>query len=977
MKNVATPKQTGGAGFAFENKVVAYYLLWMLTGSPPFSLSHGSITRINCQVRVDGWLLDDLLLTFSSKNKEYQYAFSIRSNPQFTSKSAPSDFVENIWSQYLNEISKVFDQENDHMGIICVPHPNPPKIAIQSLLRKAQTQTPEQLSSRIDVKNYASEVERDLFKSFACPSELAKKYNIDRNSIGKLLKKTSVIELDFENSDSFDEAKAIFLCSLMVQDCALNTGKKLWQALCQVAQQIRTTGGGKTRKELLSDLHSSFELRDLSDFADDWKRLRAWCNNELENIPDLIAGAVQIERDDLVDEVNCAIREASFIALLGASGTGKIVIAKKVAQEFSHAGNVLWFKGGRLRMGYMEKFADHHNLTHPISEVLSHSKHTTGLIIIDSAERLLNEDDFKEAAFVLNLLGMKQAGCIWHVLVTCQAEYWERAQIGMQRHFGQLMDWKLIRLSHPNVEELQPVWDSFQPLHDLAVRPHLENFLTNFKILDLFAIAIQSGHNLEERTWIGESYLIRWYWQNIVRGGTEGAARAVLLQTIAEREAEEGIFEIPEREFSPSELQLVNGLRELLAVDEEQGTITFVHDLIAEWARFHLIRSHENELEFYLKPRLSNPHWHSSIRIYGISLLEADTTAEKWKEVFDKLPDAQNLFLESLIFAGNSQFLLERVWPLLVAKKGRSLWALLKRFQFVATIPNPEYISLAHKMDMTDIEAGTWERLPLWMYWLGVLHCLGEHIEDVVNLAPIEGARLTRTWLRYTPSWPGREQAANLALAIGWQTLRNRYCCNIYGSDGQLPYRATLEAYKDKPDEVREFVLHASARKVPTEDMGKAFDIYQQPGTRVKTLSSVFREEYITPNPWPDGPLYKIDDTFRAVCLETDALRSIMEDTPELATEIILSLLIAVRIPETTRGYRVPLSLPGERIGFTGDMQYFSPRFYNKGPFLLFLGVNPIEALKTIIRVVDFATEKWMETGHEIEARNGIIGGLL
>ena len=60
---VATPKQTSGAGFAFEDKVVAYYLCWMLIGNVRFRSFESPINRIDCQTRVDGWLLDDLLLT--------------------------------------------------------------------------------------------------------------------------------------------------------------------------------------------------------------------------------------------------------------------------------------------------------------------------------------------------------------------------------------------------------------------------------------------------------------------------------------------------------------------------------------------------------------------------------------------------------------------------------------------------------------------------------------------------------------------------------------------------------------------------------------------------------------------------------------------------------------------------------------------------------------------------------------------------
>jgi hypothetical protein len=76
-KQVATPKQTAGGGFVFEDKVVAYYLTWML-GSTPLTFNQGPITRVDCQVKVDGWELDDLLITSMKDGQEYRCAFSIK-----------------------------------------------------------------------------------------------------------------------------------------------------------------------------------------------------------------------------------------------------------------------------------------------------------------------------------------------------------------------------------------------------------------------------------------------------------------------------------------------------------------------------------------------------------------------------------------------------------------------------------------------------------------------------------------------------------------------------------------------------------------------------------------------------------------------------------------------------------------------------------------------------------------------------------
>ena len=67
-KQVATPKQTAGGGFAFEDKVVGSYLVWMLAGTAPLK-APGRIDRIDCQVAADGWAgFDDLLITMTDRD---------------------------------------------------------------------------------------------------------------------------------------------------------------------------------------------------------------------------------------------------------------------------------------------------------------------------------------------------------------------------------------------------------------------------------------------------------------------------------------------------------------------------------------------------------------------------------------------------------------------------------------------------------------------------------------------------------------------------------------------------------------------------------------------------------------------------------------------------------------------------------------------------------------------------------------------
>src|SRR5579872_5976787 len=102
-------KSTSGEGFSFEDKAVAFFLCHLLSGSLPLGPEFGRLTRLDCQVRSQGWELDDLLLSFTRDGVTSRCALSIKSNRQFTGTGAPPDLVEAIWRQVLHVRSQVFD----------------------------------------------------------------------------------------------------------------------------------------------------------------------------------------------------------------------------------------------------------------------------------------------------------------------------------------------------------------------------------------------------------------------------------------------------------------------------------------------------------------------------------------------------------------------------------------------------------------------------------------------------------------------------------------------------------------------------------------------------------------------------------------------------------------------------------------------------------------------------------------------------
>ena len=113
-------------------------------------------------------------------------------------------------------------------------------------------------------------------------------------------------------------------------------------------------------------------------------------------------------------------------------------------------------------------------------------------------------------------------------------------------------------------------------------------------------------------------------------------------------------------------------------------------------------------------------------------------------------------------------------------------------------------------------------------------------------------------------------------------------------------------------------------------------------------------------DPWPDGPLRRVDGAFREACLcSAVAMTPLIDACPKVASEVVLALLIREPLPEDRIGYRSSLGMDDLDIEWFPD--WFPPIYFH-GPFLPFLQRQPAVAIETIVRLVNFATERWAES---------------
>jgi hypothetical protein len=380
----------------------------------------------------------------------------------------------------------------------------------------------------------------------------------------------------------------------------------------------------------------------------------------------------------------------------------------------------------------------------------------------------------------------------------------------------------------------------------------------------------------------------------------------------------------------------------------------------------------------FIRSHARVPRWARSIRFYAQSLAEQGPGLDHWTEMLARFegkdPDsllAADLFTDSLTLATNSFVLLGQLWPSLIADKGKLLRRILQRLQAIATTTHPAVESITDPE--LQLAARVYLRLPNPLYWLSILATLREHAEDVARVALNEAAACCLLYLRSVPEgFPGREDAAEIAVALAREVQGRLAEYRHYVREGfQDTYEALLYAAREKPDEVGQIALELSHRREqPRHALLREAEAEERRAEAREKARAANPEEWEARNaplpgamiyfppepsaPWPDGPSERISESFIAAVMDTPAINALIEKRPAVAAEVILAACIEA--PSDRENGSPILNMGGE--GLT-ESKEGDPAMYFKGPFLTFLQEEPDLALDAILRLVNFATERW------------------
>lgn len=953
IRNVATAKQTGGGGFTFEDKVTAWFISHLLGNTIAIDKEIGKITRIDFQVRPQGWLFDDLLITQqSAEGNQSRMAVSIKSNVQFSGTGPTSELLYDLWNQYAGEPARVFDPQKDYLCIVNAPAPASVGSDLIGLLKAAKDMDPSIFLENISQPEKGfSASKMMLFKNFQCPDDLAAKHRIGEADAVTLLSRLYFLDFDFESPSSRSESSLIAMLRPLLRKADGNDEILLYDSLCRLRSEYAPGQSYLDLDSLVRKIRTLHNLADHPVYVREWQKISTISKTAIASLHHTIGNLIDLPRKDELDNLKMELDSNEAIFVLGKSGYGKSVLAKKLIEgETDLYENFIWIDA--LSIG-SANLTQYFGLSYPISEVIKNIRRQSYLVV-DGIDRFLKEEELRGLYEIISIANSPESG--WKIIIICQNEdYWD--VLGRLSRINITLNAANFTVSLNMYNHVSELGTHFPELAGLYKHKHLTTVLNNLKYVDMLALKLTTGFNIPEKDLIGEATIIDWIW-----GAEFDSIGTRFMHTFGEKQAEQFALGVPVTDFSIPDMQPLDSLKAKKIFYEETDKLYLVHDLFGDWARYKLLRSKDQDIKTYLLSiQLVSPLWRKAIRLYGIYLLDKGRGATAWISLMKQLSESepaekivQDLLLESLFFSASPYKHLESAIEYLKEDDGKMFRRFIDQFMIKATVPNRNVMEIAKGMDdVTSAEAASYARVPDFTYWPDIIRFLHNYRDGLLGFARVKTAKICSLWFTYTkPGFPYRDEVAEIALTNAqWMFDFKLNRGFVSGDEDEEIYSAFLAGVNERPDAVAELSLKLCKRiKVERPKSNK------DKGTMLRPKSLFAGAKIRDAQQWPDGPYENVDEAFEKVCLDQDSLEPMIQVLPEKAMEVCLALLIE----------------PPSEVSFGYDSSHYHldinephgwfPPFYSRGPFLYFFKHHPITGVELVLKLVNFATRQWINS---------------
>jgi transcriptional regulator with XRE-family HTH domain len=958
-------KSASGAGFSFEDKVAATLLCEMLAGIPSLGTTLGIVQRLERQAG-DWEPFGDLLLELSnSAGDPVKCGVSVKSNRQITANGFNRELCSGLWTTMDKP---TFASDRDFLSLLGAALSPAVTDHLNSLILQARSIDAE----RLDEKVVHAGV-RKIYQSFRNPTNTAPD-GLPGRALARFLHR----EFDFEANVSESENAALHVCrdALSPDEQTEEKANDLWKVLCEVAHQLRISGGAVTREDLSAKLRCKFRLRDDPCDTAAWSRIRSFSREGLQQIEVALPGDLRLPRTAERDALRLALADQHFCHVLGDSGSGKSALIKEHAAETEINGaEIVWVRADRFNqlVAVVPDFID----------VAKRCRRTSALLVIDALEGCVTPESFVTIARVVDALATTR-DCAWSVIFACQTPEWARVHTALVKHLaGNSALTKRVDCGALTKDDLDLVCLASPSVAKLVQEPQLRRVLSSPKMLDI----LLTGQLAEDRALAGEGDLVEWWWEQRVRGPKMIAAEERVARELASRMADELCSELPPDSVRGAEEAASELIRNRVLRRTPEGLLRFAHDLLADWARVMHLKGLGKQTVSFIRGKTENPPWLRAVRLLSQHLLDRVADLDQWRGVLSTCkterphvgPSAENLqvidaWLEGIIFSLNPACILMEIKSDLFESEGWLLRRLIRRLMYVGTFPDPVVQDRFSKIDSEFAEAAAAQyRLPMWNVWSPFVEFLVAHSQDATDMAPVEIAEIAPMWARMEQylnlEWPAlanliiRNAEKEFRREVGGEYRHHSGSRSLSGrSNSRVTiYGAALQASSQAPERVMKLV--AKAAGIAPWDEGdlnaESRDIWR--GQWENSRSSSFGGSYVEVpvTAWEGGPTRETSDDFFHAWFDPTAPLAVYRHFPKVACEVTLGFLIDWPKRALFRGDHHSSGI--DHYGFNFEADHLYPPFYTKGPFLSFLRADWHPALRLIIQLTNFATNRYAD----------------
>jgi hypothetical protein len=581
-RQATSTELTGGAGFTYEDTVVAYYLAALLREERAAGLD-GVVKTVAVQQGGHGHPMDDIIVELDDDGAQRRLGLQTKRKIQISAAATNNDFRDILSRAVATRTTDHFNVDLDAYGFVAENVASGRLRTLNRLIEWAKSSpSDEDFIRRFAPGGDAAAAERSLRDKLA-PLICSQSSDDERRFYAQFV----ALHLNGLTEGGIQRTEVINRLQELVAANEDGLDLLLFDRLCRIARDAAGTARKWTRQTLLAELRGAVRLKVAPNYRHDVDLLQSFSVAGLADVSEEIFG-FRVERPILEKCISSRLAQYRLVNLSGLPGCGKSAMLKRIASVDAVSGPILFLKSDRLAGSSWLTFSTALGLQHRVVADLLAEIGSTGtpILFIDGIDRV-RPDQKGIITDVLRAIEESDQLANWKVLASSRdqgleayrawfpASFYRRTGIGDVPIGGfSDVEAKALAEEKPNLRRLL-----FGPkgVSEIARRP-------------FFAAVLARSFPDDSATPQAEVDLISAWWAQAGHDAPEEAVpqRQRALLDLAGSGVRNLGKNIPARMLKDATFAQIPGLKADVIIRDHDGgaSYSFTHDIFFEWVFF-------------------------------------------------------------------------------------------------------------------------------------------------------------------------------------------------------------------------------------------------------------------------------------------------------------------------------------------------------------------------------------------------------